>query len=174
VSASREPDLDEVTGLALAARDGDRAALEELCRAVQQPMYRLALRFCGNPADAEDAAQEVLIRLVTNLGSFEGRSRFTTWAYTEWRCANCCAPPVVGPRRLSPGPRPSRRSSTATSPIPLTSRRPGSSTRNCAPTSGCRAPTVIGAQATVERAAVTNFRLGCQRERAGLVEPLRV
>jgi RNA polymerase sigma factor (sigma-70 family) len=82
VSASPERDLDEVTGLALAARDGDRAALEELCRAVQQPMYRLALRFCGNPADAEDAAQEVLIRLVTNLGSFEGRSRFTTWAYT--------------------------------------------------------------------------------------------
>jgi RNA polymerase sigma factor (sigma-70 family) len=82
VSASREPDLDEVTGLALAARDGDRAALEELCRAVQQPMFRLALRFSGNPADAEDAAQEVLIRLVTNLGSFEGRSRFTTWAYT--------------------------------------------------------------------------------------------
>jgi DNA-directed RNA polymerase specialized sigma24 family protein len=82
VSAPPERDLDEVTGLALAARDGDRAALEELCRAVQQPMYRLALRFCGNPADAEDAAQEVLIRLVTNLGSFEGRSRFTTWAYT--------------------------------------------------------------------------------------------
>ena len=45
-------------------------------------MYRLALRFCGNPIDAEDAAQEVLIRLVTSLGSFEGRSRFTTWAHT--------------------------------------------------------------------------------------------
>ena len=47
-----------------------------------QPIYRLALRFSGNPADAEDAAQEVMIRLVTHLGSFEGRSRFTTWAYT--------------------------------------------------------------------------------------------
>ena len=75
-------DLDELTEQALAAQNGDRAALEALCRAMQQPMYRLALRFCGNPADAEDAAQEVMIRLVTNLGSFEGRSRFTTWAYT--------------------------------------------------------------------------------------------
>ena len=74
-------DLDELTGLALAARDGDRAALESLCRQVQQPMYRLALRFCGNPHDAQDATQEVLIRLVTHLGSFEGRSKFTTWAY---------------------------------------------------------------------------------------------
>jgi RNA polymerase sigma factor (sigma-70 family) len=45
-------------------------------------MYRLALRFTGSPTDAEDAVQEVMIRLVTQLGSFEGRSRFTTWAYT--------------------------------------------------------------------------------------------
>jgi RNA polymerase sigma factor (sigma-70 family) len=82
MGGSRDADLDELTGVALAARDGDRGALGELCRAMQQPMYRLALRFCGQPADAEDAAQEVLIRLVTNLGSFEGRSRFTTWAYT--------------------------------------------------------------------------------------------
>ena len=77
-----DANLDELTGLALAARDGDRAALESLCRQIQQPMYRLALRFCGTPVDAEDAAQEVMIRLVTHLGSFEGRSRFTTWAYT--------------------------------------------------------------------------------------------
>jgi RNA polymerase sigma factor (sigma-70 family) len=82
VSAAPDADLDELTGLALTAQEGDRAALDALCRAVQQPMYRLALRFCGHPADAEDAAQEVMIRLVTNLGSFEGRSRFTTWAYT--------------------------------------------------------------------------------------------
>ncbi|GAB2689134.1 RNA polymerase sigma factor [Thalassiella azotivora] len=75
-------DLDEVTALALAAREGDRDALEALCRAVQDPMYHLALRFCGNPADAEDACQEVMVSLVTRLGSFEGRSRFTTWAYT--------------------------------------------------------------------------------------------
>jgi RNA polymerase sigma factor (sigma-70 family) len=40
------------------------------------------LRFCGNPTDAEDAAQEVMVRLVTGLSTFEGRSRFTTWAYT--------------------------------------------------------------------------------------------
>ncbi|UQA97442.1 RNA polymerase sigma factor [Streptomyces halobius] len=74
--------MGELTGVALAARDGDPAALETLCKAMQQPMYRLALRFSGTPADAEDAAQEVMIRLVTHLGSFEGRSRFTTWAYT--------------------------------------------------------------------------------------------
>lgn len=45
-------------------------------------MYRLALRFLGHPQDAQDACQEILIRIVTHLGSFEGRSRFTTWVYT--------------------------------------------------------------------------------------------
>jgi RNA polymerase sigma factor (sigma-70 family) len=80
--SARDRDLDDLTSLALAAREGDRAALERLCREMQQPISRLALRFTGAPADAEDAAQEVMIRLVTQLGSFEGRSRFTTWACT--------------------------------------------------------------------------------------------
>ena len=45
-------------------------------------MYRLALRFLGNPDDAQDACQEILIRIVTRLGTFESRSKFSTWAYT--------------------------------------------------------------------------------------------
>jgi RNA polymerase sigma factor (sigma-70 family) len=77
-----DADLDELTALALAARNGDRSALEQVCRRLQDPIYRLALRFTGHPADAQDAAQEVLVRVVTHLGSFEGRSRFTTWVYT--------------------------------------------------------------------------------------------
>jgi len=77
-----DADLDEITPLALAAQAGDREALEQLCRRLRGPVYRLALRFTGQPADAEDAAQEVLVRLVTHLSSYEGRARFTTWAYT--------------------------------------------------------------------------------------------
>jgi RNA polymerase sigma factor (sigma-70 family) len=75
-------DLDDLTELALRARDGDRVALDDLCRQIQQPVYRLALRFTGHPVDAQDAAQEVMVRIVTHLGSFEARSRFTTWMYT--------------------------------------------------------------------------------------------
>lgn len=45
-------------------------------------MYALALRMFATPADAADATQEALVRIVTNLGSFEGRSKLTTWAYT--------------------------------------------------------------------------------------------
>jgi RNA polymerase sigma factor (sigma-70 family) len=73
------PSLDE---LARRASEGDREALSALVRDVQHPMYRLALRFLGHPDDAQDACQEILIRIVTRLGTFEGRSKFTTWAYT--------------------------------------------------------------------------------------------
>jgi RNA polymerase sigma factor (sigma-70 family) len=68
--------------LARRASGGDREALSALIRELQHPMYRLALRFLGHPDDAEDATQEILIRIVTRLGTFEGRSKFTTWAYT--------------------------------------------------------------------------------------------
>jgi RNA polymerase sigma factor (sigma-70 family) len=33
------------------------------------------------PSDAEDATQEILIKIITHLDSFEGRSSFSTWAY---------------------------------------------------------------------------------------------
>jgi RNA polymerase sigma factor (sigma-70 family) len=83
MSSSREADFGgALDGLARRATEGDREALSELVREVQHPMYRLALRFLGNPDDAQDACQEILIRIITRLGTFEGRSKFSTWAYT--------------------------------------------------------------------------------------------
>lgn len=68
--------------LARRAAAGDRGALEDVCVGVQDFVYRLALRFFSDPEDAEDATQEILIQVVTHLGGFEGRSKFTTWVYT--------------------------------------------------------------------------------------------
>jgi RNA polymerase sigma factor (sigma-70 family) len=75
-------DADGIDELAQRAADGDSDALTALVRELQHPMYRLALRFLGHPDDAQDATQEILIRIVTRLGTFERRSKFTTWAYT--------------------------------------------------------------------------------------------
>lgn len=75
-------DGDGLDELAAAATDGDRDALTELVRRIQHPLYRLALQFLGHPHDAQDATQEILIRLVTRLATFEGRSTFMTWTYT--------------------------------------------------------------------------------------------
>ncbi|GGK81269.1 hypothetical protein Ppa06_55790 [Planomonospora parontospora subsp. parontospora] len=60
---------------------GDTEALEEVVRRVQDPVYRLALRMAGRPADAEDAAQEILIRVVTRLSSWRAEASLVTWAY---------------------------------------------------------------------------------------------
>jgi RNA polymerase sigma factor (sigma-70 family) len=81
--SSRSDDLDvRLDEIARRAAEGDRDALTDVVREIQHPMYRLALRFLGNPDDAQDACQEILIRIVTRLGTFEGRSKFSTWAYT--------------------------------------------------------------------------------------------
>jgi RNA polymerase sigma factor (sigma-70 family) len=68
--------------LAQAAAAGDSAALSRLVEEIQHAVYRLALRFLGHPEDAKDATQEILVRLITHLGQFEGRSQFMTWTYT--------------------------------------------------------------------------------------------
>jgi RNA polymerase sigma factor (sigma-70 family) len=73
-----QPTLD---GLAERAKAGDRSALEELVRGLQDRLYRISLRFLGNPAHAHDATQEVLILVITQLGSFRGESAVSTWAY---------------------------------------------------------------------------------------------
>jgi RNA polymerase sigma-70 factor, ECF subfamily len=83
VRPSRDHDLDVLTDLALAAQDGDRSALAELSRGLQQPVYRLALRFSGHTSDAEDIALEVMLRLLTTLETYDGRRRLTLWVYAN-------------------------------------------------------------------------------------------
>ncbi len=61
--------------------NGDKVALEMLVRSLQRQTYNLAVRFLWNPMDAEDATQEIIIKLITNLATFKGQSAFETWAY---------------------------------------------------------------------------------------------
>src|SRR5438128_2219760 len=63
------------------ARSGDRKALEELVGRHQAWIYNIAVRMLYHPHDAEDATQEILVKAVTALSSFEGRSSFRTWLY---------------------------------------------------------------------------------------------
>ncbi len=74
-------DADAVRSLALAAGAGDQDALEEVVAAVHDDVYRLALRMLWHPQDAEDATQEVLVRIVTRIATYRGDAAFKTWAY---------------------------------------------------------------------------------------------
>lgn len=65
-----------------AALGGSEPALGALVLGVQDEVYRLALRMLGQRADAQDATQEILIRIVTSLASFQRRSAFSTWVYS--------------------------------------------------------------------------------------------
>ena len=63
------------------AQAGDREALEALVGRHQRWIYNIATRMLAHPQDAEDATQEILIKAITRLSTFEGRSRFRTWLY---------------------------------------------------------------------------------------------
>jgi RNA polymerase sigma factor (sigma-70 family) len=67
--------------LVIRAKGGDRAALERLVASVQDSVYGLAIRMLYHPADAEDAAQEILIKVVTHLGSLRNPAAFRTWVH---------------------------------------------------------------------------------------------
>ena len=67
--------------LARRAAAGDRAALDELLRAIEPGVLRHVARFLPYRQDAEEAAQDVLVKVATRIGTFEGRSRFSTWLY---------------------------------------------------------------------------------------------
>lgn len=77
----RYPDAVALEDLARQALEGDREALDALAHALQGDIYALALRMLWSREDAEDATQEILVRIVTRLSQFGYKSRLKTWAY---------------------------------------------------------------------------------------------
>jgi RNA polymerase sigma factor (sigma-70 family) len=76
--ASENPTLEQ---LARRALDGDRAALAGVLRGMEGTVYALALRVLWNREDAEDATQEILVRVTTRLAQFDFQSRLETWVF---------------------------------------------------------------------------------------------
>lgn len=67
--------------LARRAAGGDREAFAALVERHYDRIHRIGLRLLGEPAEAEDLAQDVCIALARRIRSFRGDSRFTTWLY---------------------------------------------------------------------------------------------
>ncbi len=63
------------------AKDGDMAAFEQLISNYQMKIYHIAYHMLSNEQDAEDAAQEAMIKAYRYLGSFKEESGFYTWIY---------------------------------------------------------------------------------------------
>ncbi|GAB2703829.1 RNA polymerase sigma factor [Paenibacillus thermoaerophilus] len=62
-----------------AAQAGDRDALVTLLRQIETHVYRTAYYILGNEQDAQDAAQEALIRIYRKIDSYEEKALFKTW-----------------------------------------------------------------------------------------------
>lgn len=70
-----------VDELVRAAAGGDEDAFAQLAELHEKKVYNLALRMCGNPEDAWDAAQEAFLSAWRGLPSFRGEAGFSTWLY---------------------------------------------------------------------------------------------
>jgi RNA polymerase sigma-70 factor (ECF subfamily) len=61
------------------ALKGDRQAFGQLVRAYERPVYNLTYRMLGDPAEAEDAAQETFLRAFSKLATYQPERKFVNW-----------------------------------------------------------------------------------------------
>ncbi len=75
-----EDDFSDIN-LVQQAQGGDHTAIERLVLRHQAWIYNIAFRMVHHPQEAEDVTQEVLVKAITKLSTFTGRSKFRTWLY---------------------------------------------------------------------------------------------
>lgn len=94
------------------AAQGDESAFAALVRRNADAVYGHALRFFGDRQSAEDATQEVFIKVFKTIATFDGRAAFSTWLFRVTR--NVCldmvrsgrrTPQPVDPATFEPNPR---------------------------------------------------------------------
>src|SRR3979490_1024298 len=78
VGARLSPNVDS---LIRAAQRGDQEAFEQLVRAYDQSVLRLAMNLLRSPEDARDVYQEAFLRVYRNLHAFRFDCSFHTWLY---------------------------------------------------------------------------------------------
>jgi RNA polymerase sigma-70 factor (ECF subfamily) len=69
------------TALAEACRSGSLAAYEQLYHSHAPRMKSIAMNLLNSAADAEDAVQEVFLKIHRGIRNFKGESAFSTWVY---------------------------------------------------------------------------------------------
>src|ERR1700722_9867544 len=82
--------------LVRSAQSGEIRAFNRLVLKYRPRVVELAMRYTRNRADAEDAAQEALVRAFRGLQHFRCESAFYTWLY---RIASNCARNLLKARR---------------------------------------------------------------------------
>lgn len=73
---------EELLALIQKAVAGDKESLETVLSSVQDLVFNLSLRMLGTFPDAEDASQDILLKVMTHLSSYKGDSSFSTWVFS--------------------------------------------------------------------------------------------
>lgn len=73
---------EELLELINKAVSGNKKSLETILLGVQDLVFNLSLRMLGTFQDAEDASQDILLKIITHLSSFKGESAFSTWVFS--------------------------------------------------------------------------------------------
>ena len=77
-----DPGARSLESLAAAAKAGDRASLEQLTLQVREPLRAFLATRVPHDVDADDLAQETLMRAFRNLDRYDETRPFTTWLFT--------------------------------------------------------------------------------------------
>lgn len=74
--------------LLAAVRRGEPAGAEGLFERYCPPLVRFATRMLGNPAEGEEIAQEVFLKMISRVDQYDGRSAVSSWLFAI--AANAC------------------------------------------------------------------------------------
>jgi RNA polymerase sigma-70 factor, ECF subfamily len=75
----KAPDPEFETNCIRRILSGEKHLFHELIRSCERPIYFMLFGILRNEAEAEDAAQETVIKVYRNLHNFRGDSQFRTW-----------------------------------------------------------------------------------------------
>jgi RNA polymerase sigma-70 factor, ECF subfamily len=81
LSPQKDSKAESETQLIARAQRGDEGAFAQLFETHKRRVYSLCLRMTGDPAEAEDLAQEAFLQLFRKIGTFRGESAFSTWLH---------------------------------------------------------------------------------------------
>ena len=115
------------------AQAGDVSAFERLSGAYADRLFMLLVRLLGDRAEAEDVAQEVMLRAWRGIAGFRGQSSYFTWLY---RIAVNEANRALEKRARRPGRGLDRSAGTGTARRPGGGALPASREQGTAPGTG--------------------------------------
>ena len=78
-SPQTHQDADDATLMQRYSRDRDIEAIDLLFRRYADPAFRIAMRYCGNAVDAEDAVQTAFLKVLQNASQYQPKFSFRGW-----------------------------------------------------------------------------------------------